>query len=1424
MSLTAQQLNSFFTMHRANIINRVVFDIRTDAGIEVLNREEPFEDFVCTGLIPVVDEVLRTHSTSGALISIASLEIDLGTLEHENICEKMAERLRERLDAAIRDKIQSLQGVSSRQEGVFTEPEATCRLIEQFLSTGTVPWATDPGAELPLSRLLRNALASHGQQFVAFLKRSAPRIRKRLIRQFPAHDLIALVQLLAPDYYRLVIEAVNRVQQSTTVIQAGGETAAHLAWDLVFDYLLDRGRERFSPDEFVSCLISGIAVATGTNTARLVRELTALAPKLDVASERRSGLQALLTGLKGDDARDGNEVRTDDFERLKGVLVNMLEFGATSGFNTAWEDLLLYYPDPTSTVIREHGKKSVVRKRIATSFSDPQIREVIRLIEPENSEFIEAFADQSALIADDERVRPPDRSVHKKQIREFVLTYLLVDRGSRFNEKAFTGSVIQQLAAHYNWTYRRLLTSLREASEMTQPPGPMKERIFGIVTELETELENETQLRKEPAPESRRQIRGTDLYAFLELHLMGEAVHETIPGDPLSILAGRTIQELQRDHPEILLRLFKVLQNRPDAVRRAAGRLSADRLEQLATIFPVLVSSYEKKGQRELQAAIARWADRAPDRHRYFVAVLDAVVRGELIDLEAIVAEQQKHTVLKPATGVVADPPLTASYLIWFLTLPPTDSRERALYRSLLDRFITDSPQTIGRYLIGMIKEPSLCAAFVQLTPWRLIRKAMAAMAGFTDAKRYVAILEGVFRPGIPAARCRPADFVKIVIDVLSEKQHADGKEFLKTAFGRLVEHTGDAAARERAVHALEKMVSAKGAALRSIAAHYCDTTNLALTGDKASADTQAPRETIEMTPLPEASTGAVADPPLTASYLIWFLTLPPTDPQERALYRSLLDRFITDSPQAVGRYLIGMIKEPSLCAAFMQLTPWRLIRKAMAAMAGFTDARRYVAILEGVFRPGTPAARCRPADFVKIVIDVLSEQQHADGKRFLKTAFGRLVARTGDAAAGERAVHALEKIVSTKGAGLRSIAAHYRGTTDLVPTGDKASADTQAPEEAAVLAYLKGDGPALPPSIGTLKKSLEAMILHTPEKLYWFIAEHLDRGSMAEKLVALLSEPFRVRLLHILIPRHFGRAQRYVDLLRNAAYGTGSFDYPDEVNQRIWHGAFTYLRETGLWVFDERAFVRRMVEFLAENRKNTDRACFCADLGQQLAADIQPSTRADRQILIRIVSEAAQQTRLSESVPTSPQTQPAGTASVLNDEKEIPWNEEIYIANAGMVIAAPYLPRLFELLGLTEQSRFTSREAAERGVHLLQYMVDERTGTPEYQLVLNKLLCGVKPGIPIVRGIKITDKETEAITNMITAMIQNWKILGNTSIAGFRESFFQRKARLTRKNDAWHLQVEERAFDMLLDQIPWSFSTIKYSWMKRVIFVKWRE
>jgi hypothetical protein len=166
---------------------------------------------------------------------------------------------------------------------------------------------------------------------------------------------------------------------------------------------------------------------------------------------------------------------------------------------------------------------------------------------------------------------------------------------------------------------------------------------------------------------------------------------------------------------------------------------------------------------------------------------------------------------------------------------------------------------------------------------------------------------------------------------------------------------------------------------------------------------------------------------------------------------------------------------------------------------------------------------------------------------------------------------------------------------------------------------------------------------------------------------------------------------------------------------------------------------------------------------------------------------------------------------------------EKTYIENAGMVLSGPYLPMLFKRLGLLEASVFKDWRVMEKAVHVLEFMVNKSMEAPEYRLVLNKILCGIEPGIPIKRKVPILQKEIEIIEGLISSMIQHWKILGTTSIDGFRESFLIREGKLTRKDNAWELLVEPKPFDMLLDRIPWSYSIIKHPWMNRVIHVKWR-
>ncbi|HEX7645096.1 MAG TPA: contractile injection system tape measure protein [Burkholderiaceae bacterium] len=164
----------------------------------------------------------------------------------------------------------------------------------------------------------------------------------------------------------------------------------------------------------------------------------------------------------------------------------------------------------------------------------------------------------------------------------------------------------------------------------------------------------------------------------------------------------------------------------------------------------------------------------------------------------------------------------------------------------------------------------------------------------------------------------------------------------------------------------------------------------------------------------------------------------------------------------------------------------------------------------------------------------------------------------------------------------------------------------------------------------------------------------------------------------------------------------------------------------------------------------------------------------------------------------------------------------EILISNAGLAIAAIYLPQLFRMLDLADGTKFKDAQAAERAAHLVQFAANGRCDTPEFQMAFNKLLCGIALDTPIVREIKPAPRETEAIEGMLEAIIRNWRVIGNTSIAGLRESFLQRNGILRRREDGWRLKVERKTIDVLVDRLPWGMSVIKSPWMAQPIHVEW--
>ena len=176
-----------------------------------------------------------------------------------------------------------------------------------------------------------------------------------------------------------------------------------------------------------------------------------------------------------------------------------------------------------------------------------------------------------------------------------------------------------------------------------------------------------------------------------------------------------------------------------------------------------------------------------------------------------------------------------------------------------------------------------------------------------------------------------------------------------------------------------------------------------------------------------------------------------------------------------------------------------------------------------------------------------------------------------------------------------------------------------------------------------------------------------------------------------------------------------------------------------------------------------------------------------------------------------------------MDDVPDVELDFEVNLKNAGLVIVWPYLARYFEILEMLKDDKFKSKKAARRAVQLLQHLVTGSESAPEHELLLNKVLCGVKIATPIPFEIELTDQEREVSEQMLKGLLQNWPRLKNTSIEALREGFIVRDGRLIETDEVWQLKVEDKTLDILMDGMPWSFGIIKLPWMDKRLMVEWR-
>lgn len=164
--------------------------------------------------------------------------------------------------------------------------------------------------------------------------------------------------------------------------------------------------------------------------------------------------------------------------------------------------------------------------------------------------------------------------------------------------------------------------------------------------------------------------------------------------------------------------------------------------------------------------------------------------------------------------------------------------------------------------------------------------------------------------------------------------------------------------------------------------------------------------------------------------------------------------------------------------------------------------------------------------------------------------------------------------------------------------------------------------------------------------------------------------------------------------------------------------------------------------------------------------------------------------------------------------------DEGIFVACAGIVLLHPFLPALFERLGIAAQDTL---QQPDRAFGVLHFLATGEKRAPEHVLVLAKLLCGLPLEAPAGAVSDLTDEDAAEAGNLLSAVIGHWGALGGASPDALRGTFLTRPGKLSRRGEDDLLQVEPQSFDLLLERLPWGIGAIRLPWMKRMLWVEWR-
>ncbi|MES2045580.1 MAG: contractile injection system tape measure protein [Pseudomonadota bacterium] len=1353
---------------------------------------------------PVLEQVCEALGPKDAQLKLGRIDLDLGAVRPDHLEQDALAALEHALGEALGEALHRARAMPSDAARLVDPATARLQRFTTWLRTGTAPWAP-AGKRLDPSAMLATLLAEQPDALVALLRRHArsDHVLERLVVQIGVAGLRDLLATLAPADAAAILALIadiilaHRARPVPPLDRLTEPALERLLWIATLELLLRDDGTRFNRRRFLAHLLSREATRLGVDYVALLRLLGDTA----VSTRERIGFRTEFPQLLVELLAEAGDAPATSDERAPPSATTDLAAALVAARDGDFVALL--------ALVRQLADDRPGLQALVHRLDDALFAGLVRRLEPAAADTILALLDE---IEQSERVAPQPLFAADVQpvLRWLTLTYLLHDPGTQFNRRRFVAHLLEQEARRAGVAYAELVRLLAEASARVAARTGSRASLPAVLDELFDEIAaTENLLLPEEEAHALASARAGDVAALLALLRAGQrtALWRHID-DALFARLIAALKPASADAVAADLATLAALHRTTPLLARTAPEFARLLCHLALADLLALTGRFQRRAwlSRLLRALAGAAGISEPTMRARVAAALRAVPSVTPDALAAVLAPEL-------AGAGTADDAAAAL-------------RRAAAEPGALDRLAVELASRDRQRLLATLDAVHTDAVAEQLAALSRLH-AVAALAPLDAAgfERLVWTLAVAWLARTAGARFDPQALARHLIDGLA--------------------HAADAPAEQIAARIRHAARGLDGtplpAALKTI---------LPAPSRSGDADLRQRIELFLRTGRPPEAGEELPD--IAASDAPWLA----------ALLRRIARATPADIPGLAMRLQSWLLPEEILACLAPDLPVDAVPTDASALLAGllrgetiepgevtgrggarFDDLALLAHWLDHGSVPWWSASRGAPLD----LLAGLATRSDADlAWLFAGATRDAVVERLRrailplDAVARRRLFERLAPWAVRRGGPLAPLLAgrDAAGRLDIMLRAaatalDGAEIDLAAlaappPAAAAPPPPVAGPGTAEEFDLTRLLAWLDgASTAASDGALFarWF-AQALDRGepglvahlrdrrgsaTARGRWVAILPPEALGRLIHLYAPR---AARGWIEaamLLAAAHRRTAPFGARRLDPARLWALLLDLAAAPDR---DVRRGIERLVTGLADG-----------------AASLAP-LRVEAARLAQAAGDAALAIALSRppSAKAIAKKAPAADPPATTESEEPPLTEDgepIFIANAGLVLLAPYLPALLDRLGVLTsdaegKQHIDGIDAMSRAVHLLQYMADQRLDAPEHELVLNKLLCGLPTAQPVLPSFAAEPADLELCDGLLGAVIANWPIIAGTSIEGLRETFLQRDGRLRHEEDTWRLQVQRKGVDVLVDRVPWSFATIFHRWMPQPLQVTW--